>query len=198
MLNKNVIFLPLPTPANLRFSSRPSTLSWLRGGGLYFFLRSSKSVDLVALVTFPRYILGTLCHLIFLTTVHWVQYRLAGSRKINFFLSIIFFSFAYLIYLFPKLDIYFYFLILMTGSASNMTLKLVVLHDELESVKHGVLRDALVEVSGTQVHFRSISGITILRVLPIFKNNLKRDRFNHCLFLLQDLKEQTINTGTLF
>ena len=159
ILNENVIFLPLPTPANLRFSSRTSTLSWLRGGGgLYFFLRSSKSVDLVALVTFPSYILGMLCHLIFLTTVHWVQYRLAG-RKIKIFYRFTFFSFAYLIYLIPKLIIYFYFLILMTGSASNLTLKLVVLHDELESVKHGVLHDTLVEVSGTQVHFRQFQAL---------------------------------------
>ena len=37
----------------------------------------------------------------------------------------------------------------MTGSALNLALKLVVLHVELESVKHGVLCDALVEVSGT-------------------------------------------------
>ena len=34
----------------------------------------------------------------------------------------------------------------MTGSALNFTLNLVVLHVELENVKHGVLRDALVEV----------------------------------------------------
>ena len=37
-----------------------------------------------------------------------------------------------------------------------MALKLVVLHVELESVKHGVLRDALVEVSGTQNLFHWI------------------------------------------
>ena len=37
----------------------------------------------------------------------------------------------------------------MTGSALNLALKLVVLRDELGSEKNGVLRDALVEVSGT-------------------------------------------------
>ena len=44
----------------------------------------------------------------------------------------------------------------MTGSALNVALKLVVLHVELKSVKHGVLRDALVEVSGTQILFHWI------------------------------------------
>ena len=37
----------------------------------------------------------------------------------------------------------------MTGSALNLALKLVLLHVERENVKHGVLRDALVEVSET-------------------------------------------------
>ena len=41
----------------------------------------------------------------------------------------------------------------MTGSALNFALKLVVLHVQLESEKHGVLHDALVEVSGTQILF---------------------------------------------
>ena len=44
----------------------------------------------------------------------------------------------------------------MTGSALNLALKLVVLRDELESVKHGVLRDAHVESSGTQILFQWI------------------------------------------
>ena len=40
----------------------------------------------------------------------------------------------------------------MTGSALNLALKLVIRHDELENVSHGVLRDALAEeVSGTQI-----------------------------------------------
>ena len=39
----------------------------------------------------------------------------------------------------------------MTGSALNLALKLVVLNVELESVKRGVLRDALVEVLGTRI-----------------------------------------------
>ena len=34
----------------------------------------------------------------------------------------------------------------MTGSALNLALKFVMLHDELEIVKHGNLRDAFVEV----------------------------------------------------
>ena len=37
----------------------------------------------------------------------------------------------------------------MTGTALNLALKLVVRHYEFENVKHGVLREALVEVSGT-------------------------------------------------
>ena len=44
----------------------------------------------------------------------------------------------------------------MTWSALNLALKLVVLHVELENVKHGVLRDALVEVSETQILFHWI------------------------------------------
>ena len=44
----------------------------------------------------------------------------------------------------------------MTGSALNLALKLVVLHGEFESVKDGFLRDALVEVSGTQILFHWI------------------------------------------
>ena len=44
----------------------------------------------------------------------------------------------------------------MTGSALNLTLKLVVLHVELENMKHEVLRDALVEALGTQILFHWI------------------------------------------
>ena len=44
----------------------------------------------------------------------------------------------------------------MTRSALNLALKLMVLHVELQNVKHGVLRDALVEVSETQILFRWI------------------------------------------
>ena len=40
--------------------------------------------------------------------------------------------------------------------ALNLALKLVVLHVELENVKHGVLHDALVEVSETQILFHWI------------------------------------------
>ena len=40
----------------------------------------------------------------------------------------------------------------MTGSASNLTLKLVLHHDELKNVNHVVL-GALVEVSGIQILF---------------------------------------------
>ena len=45
---------------------------------------------------------------------------------------------------------------MMTGSAINLALQLVVRHDELENLKHGVLRDALVEVSVTQILFHWI------------------------------------------
>ena len=41
----------------------------------------------------------------------------------------------------------------MTGSASNLTLKLVMRHDELKNVNHGVLLGALAEVSGTNILF---------------------------------------------
>ena len=44
----------------------------------------------------------------------------------------------------------------MTESALILALKLVVLYVELQNVKHGVLRDALVEVSGTQKLFHWI------------------------------------------
>ena len=42
----------------------------------------------------------------------------------------------------------------MTGSALNLALNLVFLCVELESMKHEVLRDDLVEVSRTQILFR--------------------------------------------
>ena len=41
----------------------------------------------------------------------------------------------------------------MTGSASNLTLKLVLHHDELKNVNHVVLCGALVEVSRIQILF---------------------------------------------
>ena len=41
----------------------------------------------------------------------------------------------------------------MTGNALNLALKLVVLHVELENVKHGVFCDALLEVSETLFHW---------------------------------------------
>ena len=44
----------------------------------------------------------------------------------------------------------------MTGSALNLALKLMMSHDELEKVKHGVLLDALLEVWGTRILFHSI------------------------------------------
>ena len=50
---------------------------------------------------------------------------------------------------FSPLIIYFYFLILMTVSASNLTLKLVLHHDELKNVNHVFL----VEVSEIQILF---------------------------------------------
>ena len=44
----------------------------------------------------------------------------------------------------------------MTGSASNLTLKLVLHHDELKNVNHIVLFGALVDVSGIQILFHWI------------------------------------------
>ena len=44
----------------------------------------------------------------------------------------------------------------MTESALHMASKLVLLHVELENVKHGVLRDALVEVSETRIRIHWI------------------------------------------
>ena len=44
----------------------------------------------------------------------------------------------------------------MTGSALILALKLVVRHDELENVNHGVLRDALVVVVGIQILLHNI------------------------------------------
>ena len=48
------------------------------------------------------------------------------------------------------------FLISDDWNAFNLAFTLVLLHVELESVKHGVLRDVLVEVSGTQIFFHWI------------------------------------------
>ena len=42
------------------------------------------------------------------------------------------------------------FLFIMTGSSSILALKLVMRHDELESVNHGVLLDVIVEISENQ------------------------------------------------
>ena len=44
----------------------------------------------------------------------------------------------------------------MTGSASNLTLKLLLHHDELKNVNHVVARGALVEVSGIQIILQCI------------------------------------------
>ena len=59
-------------------------------------------------------------------------------------------------HLITGLIIYFYFLILMTGSASNLTLNLVLHHDKLKNLNRVVLRGALVEVSGIQMLFHWI------------------------------------------
>ena len=64
-----------------------------------------------------------------------------------------FFSFANLFF-FNNLSL---FLISDDWKCLNQALKLVVLNVEVESVKHGVLLDALVEVSGTQLIFHWIS-----------------------------------------
>ena len=62
-------------------------------------------------------------------------------------------SFAKLFNLIPRLIICFF---LMSGSALNFSLKLVVRQYKLENVNHGVLRDALVEVSETQTLYHYI------------------------------------------
>ena len=64
-------------------------------------------------------------------------------KKIEF---IEFLCFLYLFYLVPRLIICLHFIFLMTGRALNLTLKLVMCHDEFKKVKGGVLRDVLVEV----------------------------------------------------
>ena len=42
----------------------------------------------------------------------------------------------------------------MTESASNLTIKLVMQHDELKHVNHVVIRGALLEVVGSQIQFQ--------------------------------------------
>ena len=51
----------------------------------------------------------------------------------------------------------------MTGSVLNLALKSVVRNDELDYVKHGVLRDTLVEVLGTQILFHWIGIIKLAK-----------------------------------
>ena len=57
----------------------------------------------------------------------------------------------------------------MTRSAFYLAFKLVVLHVELKNVKHGVLRDAPVEVSETQILFHLI-GLKKLAYTPVNYN----------------------------
>ena len=58
----------------------------------------------------------------------------------------------------------------MTGGVLNLGLKLVVRHDDLDNVNHGVLCDALVEVSETKILFHWIGlkkvGISICELQP--------------------------------
>ena len=126
---------------------------WILPPPLYFFLMGSKYVSLILFLLFA-YILWTLCHLKkkFETPVHWVRYRLAAFKKCVFCKSFL---------LDPQINTLFYFLILMTGSSSNFELKMMMCHDKLKNVNHGVLRDALVEVSGTPILFNWI-GLKIL------------------------------------
>ena len=82
--------------------------------------------------------------------VNWIPVRFyeTGCSKIGWNLE--FFTFATLFYSIPTLIICLHFLFLMTGSALNLALKLVLQYNELKNVKHGVLCDALVEVTATQ------------------------------------------------
>ena len=96
-------------------------------------------------MNFPRYILQTF-YCLYQKNKPLVQYWLAGSKNEKLSLcnfSIL--SFSNLLYLIPRLIICLHFLFLLTGSL-NLALKLVMRHDELENVKHGVLGDALVDV----------------------------------------------------
>ena len=72
-------------------------------------------------------------------------------------------SFANLFYLITRLTICLCFLFVLIGSALNLALQLGVHHDELENVKgrqveiyKGVLHDALIDVSVTQILFHWI------------------------------------------
>ena len=55
----------------------------------------------------------------------------------------------------------------MTGKATNLALKLVVRHYELENVNHGVLIDILVEVLGAQILFH---WIRLKKSINMFNN----------------------------
>ena len=66
------------------------------------------------------------------------------------------FPFALFFLIDPQINNLFYFLILITGSASNLIFRLVLRHAELKNVNHGVHRGALVEVSGTQTIYHWI------------------------------------------
>ena len=57
----------------------------------------------------------------------------------------------------------------MTRSAFYLAFKLVVIHVKLKNVKHGVLRDAPVEVSETQILFHLI-GLKKLAYTPVNYN----------------------------
>ena len=104
-------------------------------------------------MTFPIYILRTLCHFqekkVDNSTLSTVQVsRQQKNENFSLWNSQVF-SFAHFFYLIPRLIIYFYFLILITGSDSNLTL--VLQHNELKNVNYVVLRGALVEVSVIQI-----------------------------------------------
>ena len=101
--------------------------------------------SLKAPVTFPIYILRTLCH--FYHTKNVEQYSKGQQviKNANFsFQNFLFFSLAKLFYLFCRLIICFWFLVLMIGSV-KFCLKVVMRHDDLGNVNHGVLLDVLVE-----------------------------------------------------
>ena len=113
---------------------------------LFFFLRGSKYVVLI---------IKSSCHFfqIYFGTVLVQQ---VGKNEKSSLWNYGSFSFANWFYLIHRLIICLYFLFLKPGSSLNLALKSVIRHDKLDNMKHGVLRDTLVEVSGIQILFRWI------------------------------------------
>ena len=91
----------------------------------------------------------------FQPAVHRVQYRLAGGIKMKFWNFFLFLN-CFRLLVDPQnnnMPLFLYFWCL---EALNFTLKLVIRHDELENMNHGVLCDTHVKISGTQIIFHWI------------------------------------------